>query len=361
MRTRRAIHLAPVSMLAVVLGIALASCGGSAPPSGAPSSSSTSAPHSSTSTSAPHPTPSTTAPTTAPPPAAALSPPPVPSGSVYLGAWVNPNHVTGQSAQVGEAGSQEVAQLPSFTSSVGGYRPAILHVYAKFKAPVPMDTVNSITAAGAVPMIDWSCTNLQSIVSGELDSVIQQYALTLKSYAKPVFLRWYWEFNQNNPSSRICGGFGDPASYVAAWQHIWNIFHNMGASNVAFVWSPGLSGGDSTPYYPGDQYVDWIGIDAYDRSYKGVGAGDFSGIFGGFYSEWAGHGKPIMVAETGATAPQQAQYIQSIQNQAPSLPQIKAIVYFDSIGPRADWTLQGPGTNAFQALLTDPYFAFRAS
>jgi hypothetical protein len=277
---------------------------------------------------------------------------------VYLGAWVNPNHTPGTGIEA--SGSQEVAQLPGFTSSLGGNTPRILHVYTKFKVPVPLSTVNTIAADGAVPLIDWGCTNLQAIVSGQEDSVIEQYAQTLKSYGKPVFLRWYWEANQNNASGRLCGGFDDPAAYVSAWQHIWTIFHTTGASNVAFVWCPGLAGGNYAAYYPGDQYVDWIGVDGYDRSFSGKGAGDFSGIFGGFYSEWVGHGKPMMVAETGATGAQQAPYIQSIQSQAPSLPQIKAILYFDAVGPRADWALQG-GTSAFRALLTDPYFSFKAS
>jgi beta-mannanase len=244
---------------------------------------------------------------------------------------------------------------------VGGYHPAILHVYTRFKAPVPLDTLNSITATGAVPLIDWGCQNLQSIVSGQFDSVIQQYAQTLKSYGKPVFLRWYWEFNQNMLSGQPCGGYGDPSAFVAAWQHIWTIFHDTGASNVAFVWCPGLMGGNFAAYYPGDQYVDWIGIDGYDRSYKGTTAGDFAGIFGSFYNEWAGHGKPIMVAETGAIPTQQPQYLQSIQSQAPSMPLIKAIVYFDAVGPAADWSLQGPGASAFQTLAADPYFSFKAS
>jgi Glycosyl hydrolase family 26 len=350
MRKARAVQFVPASILALALGIVLASCGGSPSPSSAPGSSSTS---SSTSVGPP----STAQTTTTSPPPVALSPPPVPTGSVYVGAWVNPNHTPGAGIEV--SGSQEVTQLPTFTSSVGGNTPRILHVYTRFKAPVPMSTVDAIAADGAVPLIDWGCTDLQAIVSGQEDGVIQQYAQTLKSYAKPVFLRWYWEPNQDNASGRACGGYGDPSAYVAAWQHIWTIFHSTGATNVAFVWCPGLSGGNYAAYYPGDQYVDWIGVDGYDVSFKGVGAGDFNGIFGGFYSEWVGHGKPMMVAETGANGAQQAAFIQSIQSQAPSLPQFKAIVYFDSAGPRADWALQG-GTSAFEALLTDPYFSFKA-
>jgi hypothetical protein len=346
MRTRRAV-LAAASSLAIASGVILASCGSSPPqkPSSSPTTTTSSPPRSSTS-----------APTTTVPPAAALSPPPIPTNSVYLGAWVNPNQLKNGA----EAGSQEVAQLPAFTSTIGGEHPAILHVYTPFMAPLPIATLDSIVASGATPMIDWSCANVQSIVSGAQDSVIQSYAESLKSFAKPVFLRWYWEFNQNTQSAQ-CGALADPAEFVAAWQHIWTIFHQVGASNVAFVWCPGLSGGNFAAFYPGDQYVDWIGIDAYDRSFNGRTAGDFAGIFGAFYDEWAGHGKPMVVAETGAIASQQTAYLQSIESQAPTMPLIKAIIYFDAVGPAADWSLQGAGATTFQSLLSSPYFSFRAS
>jgi hypothetical protein len=40
------------------------------------------------------------------------------------------------------------------------------------------------------------------------------------------------------------------------------------------------------------------------------------------------------------------------------MPEMKAIVYFDSVGPRADWVLKGRGIAAFSALRSDPYFSF---
>ena len=154
----------------------------------------------------------------------------------------------------------------------------------------------------------------------------------------------------------IAGGYGNPSAYIAAWRHIWTIFHQEGARNVAFVWCPGLSGGNEAAYYPGDPYVDWIGVDGYDRTDKGIGAGTFSGLFGGFYDTWVSHQKPVMIGETAATSFDQAQYIQSIQSSAPAFPDVKAIVYFDSIGPRANWSLQGSGIAAFKNLAGDSYF-----
>lgn len=286
------------------------------------------------------------------------SKPAIPSTGAYLGAWVNPNHVAATNA--GEAGGNETSQLPSFVSSIR-HNPAILHVYTNFQAPVPMQTVDTITNYGAVPMIDWDCTRLDKITSGSEDSVITTYAQTLRSYGKPVFLRWYWEVNQNTQGSRQCGGYGDGPAYISAWQHIWTLFQQQHASNVAFVWCPGLKGGNYAAYYPGDNYVDWICVDGYDRAgtARHVGSSTFTGIFGSFYDQWVGHGKPIMVGETGATAYDQGSYIQSIQSGAPELPEIKAVVYFDAVGPEGDWSLTGTGLQAFQSLVNDSYFSFR--
>lgn len=288
-----------------------------------------------------------------------LSPPPAPAHGAYLGAWVNANQVTGPGQRVGEPGSNETAQLPAFDAALGR-APAILHIYTDFKAPVPVDTVNTITTAGAVPMVDWGCSKLSDINSGADDTVISSYAQMLRAYAKPVFVRWYWEFNQDNPSARNCGGYGNGAAYIAAWRHIRTIFRASGTTNAAFVWCPGLSGGNFDTYYPGDAYVDWIAVDSYDHTAKGRGSGTFSGIFTSFYDEWVGHNLPMMVAETGATPFDQASYVNSIGADAPQFPAFKAVVYFDSIGPGSDWSLQGSGLSAFKTLAASPYFSFRA-
>lgn len=59
-----------------------------------------------------------------------------------------------------------------------------------------------------------------------------------------------------------------PTVYVAAWQHIWNIFHAMGAKDALFVWSPdGLIGAQPlrwqegvVMWYPGSKYVNYIAM-----------------------------------------------------------------------------------------------------
>jgi beta-mannanase len=69
----------------------------------------------------------------------------------------------------------------------------------------------------------------------------------------------------------------DPKTFKKAWQHIWEKFEEAGANRYAtWVWSPDAPDiGAPTNYrlsenpewyYPGDDYVDWIGWSAYARA-----------------------------------------------------------------------------------------------
>jgi beta-mannanase len=223
---------------------------------------------------------------------------------------------------------------------------------------VQNQTLAAVAAYGAIPMVDWNCGDSDAnVIAGVDDTMITGVALRLASYARPVFLRWYWEPNfPNSAKYRSCIGQGGTDGYVAAWQHIWRIFQAAGATNVAFVWNPGAAGDqtDLLSYYPGNQYVDWIGIDGYDR--KGTGAPTFGTVFRSIYTALAPFGKPMMVAETGATTDQPA-YLNGIAQVLPSqFPLFKALIYFDSFS-NSNWTFTAGGLNQFSALARQSYFS----
>ena len=283
----------------------------------------------------------------------------MPAHGAYLGAWINPAHEQNHSKSPGAVALVELNQLPPVQRALG--RPlGILHAYAPWAAVAPVAALARISATGAVPMLDWSCGPDSAITSGSSDAAIRAYAEDLKTYGGPVLLRYGWEMNLGEGTNAHCGG-GDPASFVSAWRHVYGLFHQVGAANVAFVWCPGTVRNDNyQAYYPGADYVDWIGIDGYDRTHTGAAA--FASVFGGFYREFAGQDKPMVVAETGAQAVDQAAYLQSLATVMPTqFPQFKALVYFDGIGPHGNWDLQGSGLDAFVTLGHDPYFAFTDS
>jgi len=285
----------------------------------------------------------------------------IPTKSAYLGAWVNPGKGTG----IGTGKSDEISQLATFNSMVG--KPvAILHTWVGFKTPLPTTTLDSISQNGSIPLIDWGCVDVNSISSGTEDTVINTFANSLKTYNKPVFLRWYWEFNEmsnagKTPAGSGCNGYNNGNGYISAWQHIYIKFQQAGVKNVSFVWCPGYSGGNFANYYPGDKYVDWIGIDRYERT-KNQPPLSFSDMFSSYYSEFSSHNKPIMIAETAAMGSDyQSQYLTSTLDEAPNFPQIKAFVYFDSIGPAGDWSLTSNGIEAYKNLANSSYFSAPAN
>ncbi|MDE3203644.1 MAG: hypothetical protein KGQ66_05415 [Acidobacteriota bacterium] len=278
------------------------------------------------------------------------NPPAVPAGGAYLGAWINPAGPAG----VGPAG--ELAQLPAFEQATASH-PAIIGLYAGFQSPAPMAALEAISAAGAIPLLAWSCAPVGAVSSGVYDSTVRNYALSLKSLGHPIFLRWFWEMNLPTRSSSSCLGTDGAPGFVQAWIHIWSIFHEVGATNVAFVWCPGVGGtAPFTPFFPGTAYVDWIAADGYDRHH--LGAEGFATVFAAWYDTYASSSKPLMVAETGATASDQSQYVGGLAQTLPSsFPAVKAVVYFDADGPNGNWSLTPAGLAAFKMVASAQYFS----
>jgi hypothetical protein len=300
-----------------------------------------------------------TAPTTSPSPAAhattpsvpsssasngaGLAPPTVPATGAYLGAWLHPG-APGQ----GSSFAMEQATLPSVVAATG--RPlGLLHVYAPWARPAPVASLRAVAAAGSTPILDWGCgPDVAQLASGTDDGVISTYASDLRAYGAPVLLRWCWEMNLVGLHPQV----GGPSGFTGAWVHIRSLFRRAGATNVAFVWCPALSGVDPQPYFPGAGEVDWIAVDGYDRD----GTQTFASLFTPFYRAWVGQGKPMMVGETGAAGSAQAPFIDSIATGAPTLPAVKAVAYFDAPGPLSTWQFTSAGLQAFARLASQPYF-----
>ncbi len=98
------------------------------------------------------------------------------------------------------------------------------------------------------------------------------------------------------------------AVFIAAWRRFVNIFRAHHVVNVKWLWNPIRVGGSQAqnpvPYYPGGNYVDWIGLDAYPekkvayaaaaRHYQRGGSSNFD-----WYNTFSGYGKPLMFGEVG--------------------------------------------------------------
>ena len=111
------------------------------------------------------------------------------------------------------------------------------------------------------------------------------------------------EFN----SGWVSWGF-EPEAFQAAWRRIYNIAEQLGAAERhVFVWAPNhrsypdVGWNKMERYYPGDQYVDWVGLSCYPPSPKyAANEGDRYPL-GRCREVYAKYGdrKPMMVAEGG--------------------------------------------------------------
>jgi hypothetical protein len=288
--------------------------------------------------------------------AAPLAPPAIPTTGAYLGAFVAPHQNLNQAQSDVRL---ELSEIGNFDGVLG--RPlGLVHVFQNWRNPVRNAVLAALASTGATPVIDWACTSDASVTNDSQDALITSYARSLAAYGHPVFLRWFWEMNLvNEPRTSAClAGLG-ANGYVAAWQHIHAIFESVGATNVAFVWCPSIQSMDfAAPYYPGDQYVDWIGFDGYDRQQSST---IITTLFQPFYEHWLPNGKPILIGETGATTDQRS-YLAALATQVPAdLPGIKAVIYYDSKST-SDWTLADTpgdlGLSQFIDLGELPYFDY---
>jgi len=122
---------------------------------------------------------------------------------------------------------------------------------------------------------------LNGIKDGFFNSSIRKLALWCKEQYRPIFIRIGYEFEGpwNNYGS---------SNYKEAWRQIVHIFDEEEVQNVAYVWqSAGLNYNNIENWYPGDDYVNWVGYSHFDGFNMGQSIRDFA----------AAHNKPIMIAE----------------------------------------------------------------
>ena len=95
-------------------------------------------------------------------------------------------------------------------------------------------------AKGRYPLISWGCHDVDEILSGSFDALIDARADALAALGKPLFLRWCWEMDgaRKEKASKV----GSPERFIEAWKYIWGRLHQRGADNVVRVWCPNARG-----------------------------------------------------------------------------------------------------------------------
>jgi Glycosyl hydrolase family 26 len=276
------------------------------------------------------------------------------SHKVLLGVW--------------QAGVPEDMSTLSTFQHDAGKKAAIVALWRDFgssKNVLDVSWLQTIADQGSIPLIFWSPVNwdvgtsqapysLSAIISGGEDSYIRGWAQQLAAYGQPVFLLWGHQMNGN------WYPWGDqPKKYVAAWRHIHDIFVSAGATNVLWVWGPnvfkpGSLAKNAVSFYPGNRYVDWVGLAGYNVPEKGWSS--FKQLFSYAYRTLTARiAKPFMVSEmeSGEATPKQAKagkskahwIMQALTVEIPNMKRIDAFVWFNEDKSKAqacscDWRIE---------------------
>jgi hypothetical protein len=216
----------------------------------------------------------------------------------------------------------------------------------------PVMRAQAIADLGSIPMITWepwlddfdpqlypvgedvltkNKNGLMLIAEGQFDTYIDKWATDAKKFGAPFFLRFGHEMN--DPYRYPWGPQNNKAAdFIAAWKHVKDRFTAVGATNVIWVWAPHPAY-TFEEFYPGDEYVDWIGTTT--LNYGTVAPWSqwwsFDDTFGKFYEGVTPHKKPIMLTELGSLSVggDRAHWFElAFESLKVKFPDVKAVVFF---------------------------------
>ncbi len=170
--------------------------------------------------------------------------------------------------------------------------------YLGYGEPFPTDWVAKVHNHDALPHIAWEPNNGLDEVRD--DVYLHRWAQAAAEAERPILLRFASEMN-----GTWMVYSGNPDEYVRKWRLVHRIIKSV-APNVIMVWCPFATPRRTIPlYYPGDDYVDWVGVNIYAVLYHD---GDISQPSQRdpvddlrYISNLYGARKPIAICEYGAT------------------------------------------------------------
>ncbi|OXM86116.1 stalk domain-containing protein [Paenibacillus rigui] len=164
---------------------------------------------------------------------------------------------------IGMYSEQDPAMQNNFTrsESLYGKKHALYLAYSQVGGAFPKQYAVRAKEAGAALQIAWEPRN--GLDSVQDDAYLREWARAAKASGIPIFLRYASEMNGN-----WVVWHGDPQKYIEKFRLVHDVMAEE-APNVAMVWSPGdVPAYSMDVYYPGDDYVDWVGVSLYTEPYE---------------------------------------------------------------------------------------------
>jgi hypothetical protein len=247
----------------------------------------------------------------------------IPEHGLYTGAFI-------------DFGSEEddvdLETIEQFEEMVGKHQAIIASSSYWGEQSFPTDNLNVIWRHGSLPLVFWSPWDrpyeqnhgpdrfsLFEILAGKCDAYIDKWADSAREFGHPMIVAFGDEMNGSwFPWSGLYYGGAEwdkehnnakgPEVFRKAFRHVVDRVRARGASNIKWMfhtnnYSYPLETWNLAPaYYPGSDYVDWLGLSVYGQQFKDEPNPDIPSLTDWPYEEMSrlDPQKPLMIAEWGA-------------------------------------------------------------
>lgn len=243
-------------------------------------------------------------------------------GASYTGAYIDFGDLENDVTQ---------GAIDDFEKLVGKHQAIIASSSYWGEQTFPTENVKLIQEHGSIPLIYWSPWdkpyeeggavdqfNLDGIIAGKLDDYIDAWAASAKEFGHPLFVSFAkepngsafpWAGTFNGAEKEIAGSkplqYEGPETYKKAWRHVVDRVRSKGATNIIWVFqtlsfsNPREDWNKAAQYYPGADYVDWIGLSVSGQQYPDEQWSTFTTLFKQPYADACrlDPRKPVMIAD----------------------------------------------------------------
>lgn len=278
--------------------------------------------------------------------------------------------------------------IEDFTTLVGK-SPAIIAFGNNWgMGQFPTDQATIVHNFGAVPLILWygreisneiptTKFTLTSIIAGRWDDYLDSWGRAAKAINGNILVSWGLEMNGSwypwsgvfNGAARIIPhsdkpNYLGPDTYRRAYRHIIKRVRAAGATNISWVFHVNNKGFPDQPwnamaqYYPGPEYIDWIGMSAYGKLTPKGGLASVDKALLQPYAELAAIdvSKPIIIAEWSIgefpKVVDKGAWINEAMTHMQRLPRLKAAIYWHERWQNSDLSYSNLRVNSSLTSLT---------
>ena len=186
------------------------------------------------------------------------------------------------------------------------------------------------------------------VLDGKYDTYLKNYAREVVQYGEPILFRLGNEMNGDWCVYSSHHTSKDTEVFKAFYRYVYQIFKDAGADNVIWVWNPNgkafpdFKWNDELCYYPGDEYVDVIGMTSYNTGtyYEGENWMEFDQMYDSLYQKYIDrYEKPLMITEfsSSSVGGDKEAWVARMFQHIDKYERIKVAVWWDG----CDWDAEG--------------------